>query len=82
MLEEDEILENYSDTNRFYQTIYYIYYSKSENMFYDPCGILIENIFEIITPNDLFLFRKNPRKNKFPMRDEPYILCEIITDLF
>ena len=35
-----------------------LYYDKASNIFYDELGNLVFNIFDIITSNDLFLFKK------------------------
>lgn len=63
-----------------YDGLLYFSYDSKENVFYDPCGIRVINIFEIITPNDLFLFRQNPRYCLFPYIENKFILCVIITD--
>lgn len=63
-----------------YDGILYFSYDSEENMFYDQCGIRVTNIFEVITPNNLFLFRQDPGYCIFPHRDDNRILCEILTD--
>jgi hypothetical protein len=60
-----------------YDAVLNIYWDPNENMFYDPCGIRIRNIFALVTPNDIFLFRQNPGYCSFPCRNDRRILCEI-----
>jgi len=62
-----------------YDVILYIYYDAKENIFYDD-GVEFFNIFDAVTPNDIFLFRHDPGYCTFPHRSEPRILCEIITE--
>jgi len=57
----------------------FVCYDPDENMFYDRYGSLI-NILEMITPNDLFLFRQDPGYCTFPHRKNNKILCEILTN--
>ena len=45
-----------------YREVIEIEYDADENSFYDQCGIHIINIFEMLTPSNLLLFRKNPQK--------------------
>lgn len=56
-----------------------IFYFEEENFFTDEDGQVIENIFEFITPNDLYLFRGDPGNCIFPRRDISGELCEIVT---
>ena len=56
------------------------FYDSEENIFYDQCGQIVTNIFEVLTPNDIFLFKQDPGYNVFPHRDNNRILCEILTD--
>lgn len=57
----------------------YLYYYEQQNVFTDIDGIVIYNIFEIITPNDLFLFRHDSGFNYFPFVGDKEWLVEIIT---
>jgi len=63
-----------------YDGILQLFYDPEENIFYDQCGIRIINIFEVLTPNDLFLFKQNQEYNIFYHRDNSRIICEILTD--
>ena len=38
--------------------IYYLFYDEEENVMMDECGFVITNIFNIISPNALFLFKR------------------------
>lgn len=49
----------YNDDDQYIEIIN-IEYDAEENSFYDQCGIHITNVLEMITPNDLLLFRQNP----------------------
>lgn len=62
-----------------YDGILELYYDSEENLFYDQCGIRVRDIFEVLTPNDIFLFKRNPKCNVFLHRKYPRILCEILT---
>ena len=59
--------------------VLYIYYHKDENIFVDEDGHVIYDIFTVITPIDLFLFRRDPGFSCFHMVGKSDILCEIIT---
>lgn len=39
-----------------------IFYFPEDNMFTDSCGMPIHNMLELITVNDLYLFRKGIRQ--------------------
>lgn len=68
--------ENYSDK---YEGMEYVEYDAAENSFYDQCGIHIINIFDMITPSDLYLFRHNPEKfSYFPHRYNKHIVVKLI----
>lgn len=60
-----------------YDAILYLTYEPEENTFYDECGFRIVNIFEIISPNDLLLFRHDSHNCCFLKRDEYDILVVI-----
>lgn len=36
-----------------------LYYNKEENRFVDEDGYIIYHIFGIVTPNDIYMFKKN-----------------------
>lgn len=62
-----------------YKEIIYVRYDESENRFYDDCGFYLSNMFELITPNDLFMFHKDHTCCVFPYRyDYQYGLRIII----
>lgn len=48
------------------------------NRFTDVFGEDIFNIFELITANDLYLFKQDPRRNEFQHRELPNIIIKII----
>jgi len=57
-----------------------VFHCMEENFFLDECGQPIHNIFELITPNDLFLYREDPGHNIFPLRDHKDVWVEILND--
>ena len=57
--------------------IEYLYYYKDENHFTDCDGRIIYNIFTMITPQDLYLFRHDHGDNTFRMKGNRNVLCEI-----
>lgn len=61
-----------------YDAMLYLMFFPSENIFLDDCGMQIQNIFKMITPNDLYLYRQDPGYNIFPCRFDPHIGVEII----
>ena len=62
-----------------YKKIVYIIYSPGLNMFYDLRGKRLSNVFELITPNDLYLYKNDPGITLFPHRSKPNTLCELVT---
>lgn len=63
--------------DRKYQEVIYLWWDPRDNTFYDQHGAQLPNIFEIITPNDLFLFRNDHGYSIFPYVKDRRILCEI-----
>lgn len=62
-----------------FKDVMVIYHDPDKNIFLDSdCGYIIPNIFEMITPNDLYLYRNDPGLNIFPHRDIPDLLCEVV----
>lgn len=57
----------------------YVYYYEDENIFTDEIGKVIYNIFNIITPNDVFLFKHDPANNCFPMVSDRSIEVMILS---
>jgi len=65
-------LEEYTES---IQLLYY----EDENLFRDAAfGNIIYNIYEFITPSDLYLFRHDSKYYCFPMVGFRNIMCEII----
>ena len=65
--------------NRICNKLIRILYDRCLNIFYDIAGRRLTNVFELITPNDLYLYRNDPGNSIFPHVNEPYTMCEIIT---
>ena len=63
-----------------HEEMLYILWDETTNTFWDTCGKRLTNIFDYITPNDMFLFRNDPGSCSFPHRGDYRILCEILTD--
>jgi len=58
--------------------VMYIEFDPKENCFYNSCGMQIIDIFDMITPNDLLLFRSDPFKHSyFQHRNQPQTLCKL-----
>lgn len=66
--------------NSDYDAVEYVYYDGVENAFYDQCGMHITNIYDYVTPNDIYLFRKDNGNCCFTSRCDRRIIIEIITD--
>lgn len=62
------------------QLIFHLYYHERENVFTDSEGQVVHDLFTMITPQDLFLFRYDPGMNCFPLVGDPDFLCEILTE--
>jgi hypothetical protein len=54
-----------------------LYYLKEDNVFMDGEGEIVFEIFEIITPNDLYLFKRHKDYMIVNHRTEPGILVEL-----
>ena len=54
-----------------------LFYDAENNIFIDEDGFLIESIFEIISPNDLFLFKYNQEYMSVRHRSIPELLVEL-----
>jgi hypothetical protein len=61
-----------------YDEILYFFYDPRDNIFCDQFGFIVLNIFEMITPNDLLLFKEDHGYCIFPHRHSNNILCEIL----
>lgn len=62
-----------------FDDVLYIEYDPYTNRFYDQCGFHIINIYEIVTPNDIFLFKKNHLEHSwFNHRGIRNVVCKII----
>lgn len=58
--------------------VFYLYYYEDENLFTDDDGHVVYDIFDLITPQDLFLFRHDNGFNVFTLRTDQDILVEIV----
>jgi hypothetical protein len=56
----------------------FIFYDEVMNCFYNTRGERIQNIFSILTPGDLLLFRNDPGCCTF-RTPFPQVVCEICT---
>lgn len=54
-----------------------LFYVKEWNVFMDEGSFIVWNIFEIITPNDLFLFKKHKECMLIPHCTEPGVVVEL-----
>lgn len=59
--------------------VIYLFYYEDENFFTDEYGEIIYNMFDMITPQDLFMFKYDRGYNLFPHKKDRTILYEIIT---
>lgn len=57
--------------------IIYIFYDSKQNFFIDVYGRPIYNIFELLTPQDILLYKNDPGYSLFHARQRPDILVEI-----
>lgn len=54
-----------------------LFYDADRNVFIDEDGFIIWSIFEIISPNDLYLFKRNREYMLVPHRSIPTLLVEL-----
>jgi hypothetical protein len=54
-----------------------LYYDKINNIFIDTDGIILFDIFTAITPNDLYLFKKNKTNIKIQHKKYDNITYEL-----
>lgn len=59
--------------------VFYLYYYEEENFFTDEDGWIIYDLFNIITPLNLYLFQTDNGYNVFPMVGHDDVICEIIS---
>jgi len=52
-------------------------YDPDSNTFYDEWGVLIPNIFDLLTPNDLYLFKNDYDNNMFNHKKDKKVVCVI-----
>lgn len=61
-----------------YDGVLYFELDLETNLFYDQCGMRVDDMFEILTPNDLYLFREsNVDSLIFRHRHDRNILCDV-----
>lgn len=65
----------YEDTR--FEDVIQLYYDKERNKFVDDGGFIVYNIFSIITPNDLFLFKYHKQYMIVHHRDNQEIGVEL-----
>ena len=63
-----------------YNCITVIFYDSYNNTFYDQYRYEIFDIFKMLTPNDIFLFRHNGGDNIFTHRYKRDTMVEILVD--
>jgi len=62
-----------------WREIEYIEYDPRENIFYDQCGIRIYDLYGMITPSDILLFKHNHQKyNEFYSINNPLMIYKIL----
>lgn len=54
----EEITQDMTSCN---DDLFHICYDAKENIFYDECGFINYNIYTIMTPNQVYLFKKNKK---------------------
>ena len=54
-----------------------LFYDAENNVFFDEDWLIIWSIFEVITPNDLFLFKRNKEYMLVRHRSIPELLVEL-----
>lgn len=60
-----------------YQDSIGLFYDEERNVFIDEDGFIVWDLFEIITPNDLFLFKFNKEYMLVKHRTMPEVLVEM-----
>ncbi len=60
-----------------YKDSFGLFYDEERNVFYDEDGFIIWSIFEIISPNDLLLFKKNKEYMLVHHQTMPEVLVEL-----
>ena len=63
-----------------YDHVIYIFYDSRLNIFYDDNRSEIHYIFELLTPNDIMLFKKDYERNIFRDREDRKTMVEILVD--
>lgn len=54
-----------------------LYYLKDDNVFMDGEGEIVFEIFEVISPNDLYLFKRNKEHTIVNHHTEPGLLVDL-----
>jgi hypothetical protein len=57
-----------------------IFYESKVNIFYDRDGHEIHYLYELLTPNDIMLFKKDNGNNIFVSRENRRTMIEILAD--
>ncbi len=60
-----------------YEEVISLYYTRDDNVFIDEDGNIVWNIFELITPNDLYLLRRHQEYMVVRHRTLPGVVCEL-----
>ena len=55
----------------------YLFYEKGDNVFLDEDGYIIWDIFSLVTPNDLYLFRLHGEDMCVPHKTLPGVFCHL-----
>jgi hypothetical protein len=63
-----------------YDMIMYIFYDSVLNIFYDINGLEVHYLFELLTPNDIMLFKQDHEHNIFMNREDRRTMIEILVD--
>ena len=58
--------------------VFYLYYYEDENLFTDDGGHVVYDIYNLITPQDLYMFRNDEKYTCFALKGYRDAICEII----
>lgn len=54
-----------------------LFYDRDNNVFIDEDGYIVWNMYEMITPNDMFLFKKKREYMVVNHKTLPGVVCEL-----